>query len=69
MKTAEELKAAFAVYYSEMDRCEKAGAYWALLHLALVLPDICASLEGPTRFRRDMRLGSKAMSHSLRLRS
>lgn len=43
--TADQLKAAFAVYYAEMDRCEKAGAYWALLHVALVLPDICAALE------------------------
>jgi hypothetical protein len=45
VKTVDELKKAFAVYYSEMDRCETAGAYWALLHLALVLPDICAALE------------------------
>lgn len=45
MKTVDELTNAFAVYYSETDRCEKAGAYWALLHLALVLPDICAALE------------------------
>lgn len=45
MKTADELRAAFAVYFSEMERCESVGAYWALLHLALVLPDICASLE------------------------
>ncbi len=45
MKTVDELTNAFAVYYSEMDRCEKAGAYWALLHLTLVLPDICAALE------------------------
>ena len=40
-----ELAQAFSVYYAEMDRCEQAGAYWALLHLVLVLPDICASLE------------------------
>lgn len=33
MKIADELKRAFAVYYSEMDRCERAGAYWALLNL------------------------------------
>jgi len=45
MKTVDELTNAFGVYYSEMDRCEQAGAYWALLHLALVLPDICGALE------------------------
>ena len=45
MKTRDELKAAFGVYYLEMDKCEAAGAYWALLHLAVVLPDICAALE------------------------
>jgi hypothetical protein len=43
--TFDQLRAAFAVYYVEMDRCEQAGAYWALLHLALVIPDICAALE------------------------
>ena len=41
MKTAEDFTRAFGVYYAEMDRCESVGAYWALLHLALVLPDIC----------------------------
>jgi hypothetical protein len=43
--TVDDLKAVFAVYYTEMDRCEQFGAYWALLHLALVLPDVCAALE------------------------
>ncbi len=28
-----------------METCEKAGAYWALLHLVLTLPDVCAALE------------------------
>jgi hypothetical protein len=45
MKSADELRKAFAVYYTEMDRCEAAGALWALLHLAIVLPDICAALK------------------------
>ena len=45
MKTIDELRSAFGVYYAEMDRCEESGAYWALLHLVLVLPDICAALE------------------------
>lgn len=45
MKTVEKLSAAFAVYWDEIDRCKKAEAYWSLLHLVLVLPDVCASLE------------------------
>ena len=45
MKSTDELKNAFEVYYSEMSRCEAASAYWALLHVVVVLPDICAALE------------------------
>jgi hypothetical protein len=45
MRTVPELKAAFAVYFDEMDRCEGAATFWALLHIVLVLPDICAALE------------------------
>ena len=45
MKSADELRKAFAVYYAEMDRCQAASAYWALLHLVIVIPDICAALE------------------------
>jgi hypothetical protein len=45
MLTTDDLTAAFKVYYTEMERCEEAGCYWALLHLVLVLPDICARLE------------------------
>jgi len=55
--TADELKSAFAAYYVEMDRCEKHGAYWALLHLALVLPDICAALESGN----DAKVGDRYM--------
>lgn len=45
MKTVEELEAAFSLYFTELDRCEGAKCYWALLHLAVVLPDVCAALE------------------------
>ncbi len=45
MATVHELKKALALYLDEMDRCAKAECYWALLHLVLVLPDICAALE------------------------
>jgi len=43
--TTDELEHAFALYFSEMDGCSAGGLRWALLHLLLVLPDICAALE------------------------
>lgn len=55
--TVDELKAAFRVYYAEMDRCEQSGTYWALLHLAFVVPDICAALESGN----DARVGERYM--------
>ena len=47
MKTAADLERAFELYLSEMERCENAGAYWALLHLVVLMPDICAALQHP----------------------
>lgn len=44
MKT-EELYDAFKVYWDEMDLCRRVGAFWALLHVTVCLPDICAALE------------------------
>jgi hypothetical protein len=41
------LTSAFAVYRDEMTRCRRAKAYWALLHLAVCIPDICGALEAP----------------------
>ena len=46
MKTVDDLTTAFNVYFDEMTACEKNGCYWALLHLLVSLPDICAALEG-----------------------
>jgi hypothetical protein len=43
--TVEDLTKAFGVHLAEMDRCQTAGAYWGLLHLVVVIPDICAKLE------------------------
>ena len=40
-----DLEKAFATYFEEIERCEKGKCYWALLHLLVVLPDICAALE------------------------
>jgi hypothetical protein len=33
------------VYLDEIDRCVKGKCYWALLHVVLVLPDVCAAME------------------------
>jgi hypothetical protein len=49
MKTVDDLTKAFHVYYDEMSTCEMNGCYWALLHLLVSLPDICAGLEGKKR--------------------
>ncbi len=49
MKTFSELEKAFGLYLDEIKRCEDAGLYWALLHLVVVLPDICGALEGAPR--------------------
>ncbi len=43
--TYEELERAFEVYFQEIVRCAKAKCYWSVLHLLVVLPDICAALE------------------------
>jgi hypothetical protein len=45
MLTPQELTNAFTVYFAEMDACNAAGCHLALLHLVVVLPDICAALE------------------------
>ncbi len=33
MRTVEQLRSDFALYTGEMQRCEDAKCYWALLHL------------------------------------
>ena len=45
MVQAKDLERAFSLYFTELDRCQAAKCYWALLHLAVALPDICAALE------------------------
>jgi hypothetical protein len=47
MLTIGELQNWFRVYYLEVDKCRSANAWWAALHLALVIPDVCSSLEDP----------------------
>jgi hypothetical protein len=43
--TRPQLEQAFKVYLGEMSRCATAKCYWALLHLVIIMPDICAALE------------------------
>jgi hypothetical protein len=45
MATIAQLTDAFRVYLDEMDRCVAGKCYWALLHLVVVVPDICGALE------------------------
>lgn len=45
MRTIEQLRNDFALYITEIERCENAKCYWALLHILLALPDVCATLE------------------------
>jgi hypothetical protein len=45
--TESELCEAFKTYFDEMDKCAAAECNWALLHVVLVMPDICAALEHP----------------------
>jgi len=45
MLTPGSLNNAFQIYWDEMHRCTAGKAYWALLHVTVCLPDICAALE------------------------
>ena len=45
MATIAKLTDAFRVYRDEMDRCVTGQCYWALLHLVVVVADICGVLE------------------------
>jgi hypothetical protein len=47
MPSIPELEDAFRAYLEEMERCVAGKCYWALLHMVLVLPDICGALEDP----------------------
>lgn len=43
--TTADLERGFKTYFEEMDRCREAKCYWALLHVVVMLPDVCAALE------------------------
>ena len=40
-----QLNHALQPYWNEMRTCRQHRAYWALLHVTICLPDICAALE------------------------
>lgn len=42
---SDELESAFNIYWQDMEICRSAKAYWALLHVTVCLPDICAALQ------------------------
>lgn len=67
MLTGADLEQAFQVYFEEMDRCKAGQCHWALLHLVLVLPDICGALTAPQLgvFRPDRGICS-ALPHRCR---
>jgi len=45
-----ELKEALSIYWNEAERCREAEALWALLHVTVCIPDICAALrDGPRK--------------------
>jgi hypothetical protein len=45
MRTIEQLNNDFAIYFDEIEKCTNAKCFWALLHILLTLPDVCACLE------------------------
>ena len=45
MLDAGALNSAFQIYWDELARCRNSRAYWALLHVTVCLPDICAALQ------------------------
>jgi hypothetical protein len=45
MLTVGSLDQAFKIYWDEQVKCRKGRAYYALLHLTVCLPDVCAALQ------------------------
>src|SRR6187402_3006998 len=42
---SETLQNTFRAYFETMEQCVRGRAYWALLHVLVVLPDVCAAME------------------------
>ncbi len=45
MLRVDDLGSAFQLYWNDFERCQRSGAFFALLHTTVCLPDICAALE------------------------
>ncbi len=45
MKDIPQLREDFSLYFQEIQRCQQSKCYFALLHILLAIPDVCASLE------------------------
>jgi hypothetical protein len=45
MRNISQLEEDFALYLEEIKRCIENKCYWALLHILLIMPDVCSSLE------------------------
>jgi hypothetical protein len=45
MATLAELERAFRLYFEEVELCIRRRCWWALIHVLVVLPDVCAALE------------------------
>jgi hypothetical protein len=43
--SAKFLEDSFRGYFETMDQCVTGRAYWALLHVLVVIPDVCAAME------------------------
>ena len=59
MRTIEQLRNDFALYIGEIERCQQAKCHWALLHILLALPDVCASLESDPANSRSRSVGDR----------
>lgn len=45
VKDIPQLREDFSLYFQEIQRCIQSKCYFALLHILLAIPDVCASLE------------------------
>ena len=45
MPTQVDLKKYFRAYLEDIEKCISGSCFWALLHMLIVLPDICSAME------------------------
>lgn len=53
MLNSQFVAAAFQPYWEDMQKCRDSKAYWALLHVTVCIPDICAALESADGVTKD----------------